>query len=150
MIAILQRVDSCKIMINDEIHSKSGRGLLAYVGLEINDSDSDVNFIAHKIINLRIFNDNRNKMNYSVKDIDGDIMVVRQFTLCANLERGLRPSFTNAMPIDSAAIIFKQFVEYIALEYKYVYSGIFQSEMLVDAVNNGPSTFIIRSNIESN
>ena len=150
MIVIVQRVASCNIMINDKIHSKSGRGLLAYVGLEMNDSDSDINFIAHKMINLRIFNDNSNKMNHSVNDIDGDIMLVSQFTLCANLERGLRPSFTNAMPIDAAEIMFNKFVHYMNLKYRHIYSGVFQSNMMVDAVNCGPATFILRSKIESN
>ena len=150
MIAVIQRVKSCSISIANTIHAQSGQGLLVYIGIEIDDSEDDINFIAHKIINLRIFNDNNKKMNYSVHDIDGDIMVVSQFTLCANLEKGMRPSFTNAMCIDNALIIYNQFVEYMKLQFQNIHCGIFQSEMLVDSINDGPASFILRSNLESN
>ena len=151
MIALIQRVKSCTVTNNNTTSITIGPGLLVYIGIEKNDSDDDINFIVHKIINLRIFNDKNKKMNYSVADINGDIMIVSQFTLCADVNKGLRPSFTKAMPIDEARNTYNILLDEMEKKYKNVYSGIFQADMLVDSINDGPVTMIIRSNaVEAN
>ena len=151
MIALIQRVKSCSIKINHKAHSATGIGLLVFIGIENGDINKDINFIAHKIINLRIFNDKNKKMNYSVTDIDGEIMVVSQFTLCADTTKGLRPSFIKAMPIHQALGTYNQFLDCIKGKYKNIKSGIFQTDMLINSINDGPVTLILRSNaIESN
>ncbi len=151
MIALVQRVKSCAITNNNAIYTQAGAGLLVYIGIEDNDSGDDINFIVHKIINLRIFNDKNKKMNYSVSDINGDIMIVSQFTLCADVNKGLRPSFIKAMPIDEARSTYNILLDKMEKKYKNTYSGIFQADMLVDSINDGPVTMIIRSNtVESN
>ena len=147
MIAVIQRVKSCTVTSNNIAQTKSGGGLLVYLGIEKNDIDEDINFIVHKIINLRIFNDKKKKMNYSVADINGDIMVVSQFTLCADVNKGLRPSFIKSMSIDQARNTYNVFLENMKKKYKNIYSGIFQANMLVDSINDGPVTLILRSNI---
>lgn len=145
MIAVIQRVKSCSITINNKIHSSIGCGILAFIGIECGDSIKDINFIAHKIINLRIFKDNMKKMNYSVTDIGGEIMVVSQFTICADITKGLRPSFTKAMPINNAKTVYSQFINYMEDKYSNVQSGVFQEDMLISSINDGPVTFIVKS-----
>ena len=146
MIAVIQRVKSCSITINNTIHSNIESGVLVFIGIENGDINEDINFIANKIINMRIFNDNYQKMNYSVADISGDIMVVSQFTLCADATKGLRPSFIKAMPIKHALNTYNKFLDCMNRKHNNIQSGVFQADMLINSVNDGPVTLIVRSN----
>ena len=130
---------------NNAIYTQAGSGLLVYIGIEDNDSDDDINFIVHKIINLRIFNDNHGKMNLSVVDINAEIMIVSQFTLCGNTKKGNRPSYMSAMDVELAKTLYDKFLDYMNKCYSKVKSGIFQADMNIKLENNGPVTLIIRS-----
>ena len=145
MIAVIQRVKSCSITINNKIHSSIGCGILVFIGIECGDSIKDINFIAHKIINLRIFNDNHGKMNLSVLDINAEIMIVSQFTLCGDIKKGNRPSYINAMDADPAKKVYDSFIDYIKGCYSKIKSGTFQEDMDINLINDGPVTLIIRS-----
>ena len=130
---------------NNAIYTQAGSGLLVYIGIEDNDSGDDINFIVHKIINLRIFNDNHGKMNLSVVDINAEIMIVSQFTLCGNTKKGNRPSYMSAMDVELAKTLYDKFLDYMNKCYSKVKSGIFQADMNIKLENNGPVTLIIRS-----
>ena len=146
MIALIQRVNSCKVYIENQGDSVIQQGLLVFLGIEQNDSVDDIKYCAKKIINLRIFDDNQGKMNLSVKDLDAEVMIISQFTLCGNTKKGNRPSYVAAMDVESAKIIYNQFLDYIVTLYKRVQSGTFQAPMNVALENNGPVNLIIRSN----
>ena len=146
MIALIQRVNSCEVYIENQGDSIIQQGLLVFLGIEKNDSIDDIKYCAKKIINLRIFDDNQGKMNLSVKDLDAEVMIISQFTLCGNTKKGNRPSYVTAMDVESAKIIYNQFLDYIVTLYKRIQSGTFQATMNVALENNGPVTLIIRSN----
>ena len=125
--------------------SSIGQGILVFIGIESNDSDKDIKYITQKLIKLRIFNDSNRKMNLSVHDIDGEIMVVSQFTLCGDTRKGNRPSYTNAMDVDQAQILYGDLLDYITGSYSRVKTGTFQANMDISLINDGPVTIIIRS-----
>ena len=133
------------MIVNNQQKSSIGTGMLVLLGIEKYDSMIDIKYLTNKIIKLRIFNDNNDKMNLSIKDIKGAIMVVSQFTLCANLDKGNRPSYKNAMHGEGAKKLYNQFVNYIKKEYNHIQEGIFQANMQINLINNGPVTIIIRS-----
>ena len=145
MIAAIQRVKSCNVVIDNEIHSKINKGILVLLGIENEDNFDTVKYIVHKIIKLRIFDDSQGKMNLSVNDVDGSIMIVSQFTLCGDTKKGNRPSYINAMPPEQSKPIYNSFLEYIKSCYSKVESGIFQANMDIGLVNDGPVTLIVRS-----
>ena len=120
-------------------------GILALLGIENNDDEDDIKYIAHKIIKMRIFSDGQKRMNFSVGDVDGSIMVVSQFTLCGDVKKGNRPSYINAMDAQLAKEIYDSFVDYIGTCYPKIKSGTFQADMDINLVNDGPVTLIIRS-----
>ncbi len=146
MIAVVQRVNSCLVSIDNQDDTSINKGILVLLGIEENDDLNDVKYCAKKIINLRIFNDNQRKMNLSVADINAEIMVVSQFTLCGNTKRGNRPSYISAMDVDVAKILYNQFLDYINQCYPNIKSGTFQADMNIALENSGPVTLIIRSN----
>ena len=145
MIAVVQRVKSCSVSIEDKVRSKINHGVLVLLGIEDKDSFDTIKYITHKIIKLRIFDDNKGKMNLSVKDIDGSIMIVSQFTLCGDTTKGNRPSYINAIQPKYSKPLYDSFIEYIKSCYSKVESGIFQANMDISLVNNGPVTLIVRS-----
>ena len=146
MIAVVQRVNSCTIRIENHDNITIDKGLLVLLGIESNDTDKDIKYCAKKIINLRIFNDNQGKMNLSVKDINAEVMVVSQFTLCGDTQKGNRPSYISAMSANMARELYNQFLDHISEIYDHVKSGIFQADMNILLENAGPVTLTIRSN----
>lgn len=145
MIALVQRVNKASVKINDNTVSSIGRGILVFLGIEKDDSNKDVEYLVNKIANLRIFEDNNGKMNLSVKDIGGEIMVVSEFTLAGNCKKGFRPSFDKAMHPEQAKELYRQFIDSFKKTGIRVKEGVFRSYMLVSLENEGPVTFIINS-----
>ena len=145
MIAIVQRVTSCDVHIYNKLVSSINHGILVLLGIEKDDNHDDIKYLSKKILKMRIFNDNQKNMNLSVQDVDGSIMIVSQFTLCANVKKGNRPSYIDAMPINEARNVYNSFLNYMNEKYSKIESGIFQADMEVQLVNDGPVTISIRS-----
>ncbi len=144
MIAVIQRVSSCSVEINKSIKSSIQKGLLILLGIEDADTTEDIEWLTHKIVNLRIFNDPEGVMNISVKDNGGDLLVVSQFTLHASTKKGNRPSYIKASKPDFAIPLYERFLDNLAVVLgKPVYSGTFGADMKVALVNDGPVTIII-------
>lgn len=143
MRVVLQRVSSSDVTIDNEVVSKIGRGLLLLFGAEKGDEPEFLDFLAHKIANLRIFNDENGKMNLSVLDIKGEALVVSQFTLASDCKKGLRPSFDNAMEPKLACEYYEKFKEKLKELGLPVKSGVFGADMKVALVNDGPVTFVL-------
>ncbi len=145
MIAILQRVTSAEVYIDDKKYSAINKGLLILLGIHKNDTENDIDYLINKIIKLRIFNDKNNKMNLSILDVNGDVMIVSQFTLLANLKQGMRPSFINSEKPVLAKKLYNIFIEKLNETNLNIKTGKFGSMMNISSVNNGPATFIVDS-----
>jgi D-tyrosyl-tRNA(Tyr) deacylase len=147
---VIQRVSSASVTIETEIVANIQGGLLVLVGIEDEDSLEDINWLSQKIINLRIFGDENEVMNLSVKDIQGDIIIVSQFTLHASTKKGNRPSYIKASKPEIAVPLYEKFVEQMELELgKKIQTGKFGADMKVAMVNDGPVTLIIDSKNKS-
>ena len=146
MRVVVQRVSQSSVIIESDTVSSISKGLLILLGVENNDTLDDVNWLIRKIINLRIFTDIDGKMNNSILDIKGDIIVVSQFTLHAKTKKGNRPSYINAAPPKIAIPLYKNFVQVLKNESKLnVFTGEFGADMKVSLINDGPVTIIIDS-----
>jgi D-aminoacyl-tRNA deacylase len=145
MRAVVQRVVSSKVSVGDETVGSINRGLLVLLGVTHDDTSKDVDYMVDKIVNLRIFEDENDKMNLSVRDIEGDLLVVSQFTLYGDCRKGKRPSFTEAAKPDHANKLYEEFVEIAKQHELRVNTGRFQAHMLVDIANDGPVTMLIDS-----
>ncbi|GMR25056.1 MAG: D-aminoacyl-tRNA deacylase [Ignavibacteria bacterium] len=148
MRAVIQRVSSALVNIPDENYSaKISKGLLVLLGIKSGDNTDDVNFVADKCSRLRIFEDNENKMNISVQDIKGEILIISQFTLYGETAKGNRPSFIEAAKPDEAIPLYEEFIERIIhnLGDDKVKTGIFGAMMNVELINSGPVTIIVES-----
>jgi D-tyrosyl-tRNA(Tyr) deacylase len=144
MIAVIQRVSRASVTIEGVEYSKIGAGLLVLIGIEDADSEDDIQWLAAKIVAMRIFNDDQGVMNLSVKDIGGDIIVVSQFTLHASTKKGNRPSYIKAAKPPIAIPLYERFINVVESEFgKKIGTGIFGSDMKVDLINDGPVTIII-------
>jgi D-aminoacyl-tRNA deacylase len=144
MIAVIQRVLSASVEIEQKIKSKIDKGLLILVGIEDADNEEDIEWLSNKIVNLRIFNDSDGLMNVSIKDNGGEIIVVSQFTLHASTKKGNRPSYLKAAKPEVAIPLYERFVAVIgAVLEKPVQTGEFGADMKVSLVNDGPVTIII-------
>ena len=144
MRAVIQRVSKASVTIDNEIYSQVNTGLLVLLGIEDADTAEDIEWLAGKIVNLRIFNDDNGVMNVSVKDIDGDILVVSQFTLHASTKKGNRPSYIKASKPGFAIPVYEKFVQQLTGDLgKKVYTGIFAADMQVELLNDGPVTIVI-------
>ena len=142
----IQRVSSASVTINQKIKSQIGSGLLVLLGIENSDSVEDIEWLCGKITRLRIFGDENGAMNLSVKDIQGDIIVVSQFTLHASIKKGNRPSFINAAQPEIAIPLYEQFVTQLEKELgKSIQTGEFGADMKVELINDGPVTISIDS-----
>ncbi len=144
MRSVIQRVKKASVTIGNQLRSEIGPGLLALIGIEESDSDTDIEWLANKIIQLRIFNDINGVMNLSVMETGGDIMVISQFTLHALTKKGNRPSYIKAAPTEIAIPLYERFVSVLSgLLGKPVETGEFGAMMMVEILNDGPVTIII-------
>jgi D-tyrosyl-tRNA(Tyr) deacylase len=145
MRAIIQRVSRARVTIADLEHSRIGRGLLVLVGVEKEDAVEDAQLLARRIVQLRIFEDDAGKMNRSIAEIGGSVLVVSQFTLLGDCRKGRRPSFDAAAPPQTAQPLYQRFVDEVAGLGIAVSTGVFQAMMDVELTYQGPVTFILDS-----
>jgi len=144
MIAVVQRVSAASVTIENKIKSSIDTGLLVLLGIEDADNQEDIDWLASKIVNLRIFNDTQGVMNVSVKDLNGEILVVSQFTLHASTKKGNRPSYIKAAKPEIAVPLYESFVKVVQSNLGTgVQTGEFGADMKVSLVNDGPVTIII-------
>ena len=144
MRAIIQRVLAANVTINKTIKSSIKKGLLVFVGIEDADTDEDISWLSHKIVNLRVFDDENKIPNISVKDINGDILAVSQFTLHASTKKGNRPSYLKASKAEIAIPLYEKFIIQLARDMgKTVMTGEFGADMKVELVNDGPVTIMV-------
>lgn len=148
MKAVIQRVLSASVEVNGKTVGKCGKGYLVLLGVENGDGDEDAELLARKTAMLRVFCDENGKMNRSVLDINGEILSVSQFTLCADVKKGNRPSFTDAMEPRNAEKLYGAYCEYLKkCGVKSVQKGIFGADMKVSLVNDGPVTILFDTEI---
>ena len=145
MKALIQRVTSASVAVGGEVVGEIGQGLLVLLGVEKNDDTSSVEKITHKLLNYRVFADEQGKMNLSVADINGGLLVVSQFTLAASTQKGMRPSFSSAAEPALAEQLYKDCVSRLKESIKKVETGVFAADMQVSLVNDGPVTFLLES-----
>jgi D-tyrosyl-tRNA(Tyr) deacylase len=145
MRSVIQRVTRASVKVGEQIVGSIDCGLLVLLGVSHDDTESDADFLADKIINLRIFDDNNGKMNLSLLDVNGSLLVVSQFTLYADARRGRRPSYTDAAPPDIANRLYEYFVAVAGQTVAKVATGKFQAMMDVSLVNSGPVTILLDS-----
>ena len=145
MRAVVQRVIESTVSVNKQVIGHIENGLLLYLGVGREDTAADLKYIAEKVINLRIFEDEKGKMNLSLKDINGAIMVISQFTLFGDTRRGRRPSFIEAAEPEKADHYYQQLISRLIAEGYIVAAGRFGAKMAVSYINNGPVTILIDS-----
>ena len=146
MRVVIQRVSKASVVINSDEICKINNGLLILLGIELNDADEDIIWLTKKIINLRIFSDENGKMNHSITDVSGEIIVVSQFTLHAKTKKGNRPSYINAAKPELAIPLYEKFTDFLRKESGLnVYTGKFGADMKVSLINDGPVTIILDS-----
>ena len=143
---VIQRVKHASVTIENKIKSEINKGLLILIGIEDSDNKEDIEWLCKKIANLRIFDDEEGIMNCSIKDVDGEILVVSQFTLYASTKKGNRPSYIRASKPDIAIPLYETFCEQLQFELnKTISTGIFGANMSISLLNNGPITILIDS-----
>jgi D-tyrosyl-tRNA(Tyr) deacylase len=144
MRALLQRVTEARVIVDQIVTGEIGAGLLVFLGVSKLDTEADADFIAGKVLNLRIFSDEQGKMNHSVLETGGALLVVSQFTLYGDCRKGRRPSFDDAAPAEQARSLYEHFVAVTRRSLR-VETGIFQADMAVSLTNDGPVTLILES-----
>lgn len=145
MRAVVQRTTDANVTIDNTIVGAIGHGLVVLLGIHAEDSQTEINWMADKVINLRIFEDDEGKMNLSLKDIGGQMLIISQFTLYGDCRKGRRPGYSSAAPPAIAEPIYQQFVEEIQSRGVTVATGTFQASMQVKLVNDGPVTLMLDS-----
>ncbi len=145
MIALVQRVSEASVTVDDKTVSEIGKGLVVLLGVAKGDKDEDVSYLANKIANLRIFEDENAKMNLSLMDINGEMLVVSQFTLLGDCRKGRRPGFEMAALPEDAERLYEKFIDEVNKSGIKAKKGVFAANMLVKIFNEGPVTFIIDS-----
>ena len=146
MISVIQRVQNSSVSINGKINGECSNGLMILLGVAKGDTEEDAKLLATKISKLRIFCDENGKMNLSIKDVDGEALVVSQFTLLANYKKGNRPDYFGAAEPQVAIPLYEYFVELMRTEVKHVGTGVFGADMQVSILNDGPVTIVMDSN----
>ena len=145
MVAVVQRVDSAGVSVDNQIVGKTGKGVVVLLGVAKGDEERDADYLSDKIVNLRIFEDSDGKMNLSLLDISGEMLVVSQFTLLADCRKGRRPSFVGAAVPEQANELYEYFLKNVRRHVVKVAAGQFQAMMKVNLVNDGPVTIILES-----
>lgn len=145
MRVVVQRVKHASVTINGTVNGKINNGFLVLLGVQSTDSEQDVDYLVKKVTNLRIFSDENDKMNLSLKDVNGELLIVSQFTLYANCKEGNRPSFVEAAKPDIAIPLYEYFVSECKKIIPVVKTGIFGADMKVNLLNDGPVTIIMDS-----
>lgn len=148
MRAVVQKVTSSKVTVDEEVVGQIGSGLLVLLGVTHDDTSKDVDYMVDKVTNLRIFEDENEKMNLSLKDVGGEILAVSQFTLYGDARKGRRPSFSDAARPEVANPLYEEFVEKIKSQGINVGTGKFGAHMMVDLTNDGPVTILLESKRE--
>ena len=144
MRAVIQRVTKASVTIEGKLNGQIGNGLLVLLGIEDADTDEDIEWLSARIVNLRIFNDEKGVMNISVKDIAGNILLISQFTLHASTKKGNRPSYIKASKPDIAIPIYEKMIEQLSIDLgKQIQTGIFGADMKIELLNDGPVTIVI-------
>jgi len=144
MRAVIQRVSKARVTIEEKINGQIENGLLVLMGIEDADTDEDIEWLSARIVNLRIFNDEKGVMNISVKDISGNILLISQFTLHASTKKGNRPSYIRASKPDIAIPLYKKMINQLSIDLgKEIQTGIFGADMKVELLNDGPVTILI-------
>ncbi len=141
MKALIQRVKRASVSISGKLYSSINKGILIFLGVEKEDEKVNAEKLADKILKLRIFEDENEKMNLSVKDVNGELLVVSQFTLCGDCKKGTRPSFDKAASPQDAVDLYEYFIKYLKEQNIKVETGKFRAMMDVELVNDGPVTF---------
>ena len=145
MIAVIQRCSRGKVTVSEKVVGEIDNGLVILLGVQKGDTEKDADFLVNKISGLRIFSDESDKMNLSIKDVDGSALVISQFTLCGDLKKGRRPSFVNAAPPEDGKRLYEYFMAELNQSGVQVQSGEFGARMNVELVNDGPVTFVLNS-----
>ena len=145
MLIVLQRVLKASVSIDNYIYSSIEKGFVALVGFQPDDNENDLSFMVRKILRIRIFDDENGALNQSISDINGDILLVPNFTLAADTSRGNRPGFSTAMPPTDAKVMFEKFVDDVSSLHTKVSSGLFGADMQVSLINDGPITISLAS-----
>jgi len=145
MRAVIQRVTASDVQVDHEIVGRIGSGLLVLLGISRSDEEEDADYLADKVVHLRIFEDDEGKMNRSLLETRGEVMVVSQFTLLGDCRKGRRPSFVQAAPPERAEQLYEYFVHQLRFKGMTVSTGRFQAKMAVSLVNDGPVTLILES-----
>ncbi|WP_026463969.1 D-aminoacyl-tRNA deacylase [Adhaeribacter aquaticus] len=143
---VIQRVSEASVTIDNQVKGEIGSGLLVLAGISPDDTSEDLQWLSKKAIQLRIFNDETGKMNKSIQEVGGDILLISQFTLQASTKKGNRPSYIGAAPPNIAIPLYEQFIQVLEIDLgKAIQTGIFGADMKVSLVNDGPVTIIIDS-----
>jgi D-tyrosyl-tRNA(Tyr) deacylase len=150
MRAVLQRVSEASVCVDGQVVGRIGRGLLVYLGVAAGDQSADIDYIVSKIRDLRIFGDEAGRMNLSVGDVGGAVLLVSQFTLCGDVRKGRRPSFDGAEKPEAARARYEETLAGLRKTGLPVQAGVFQADMQVAAVNDGPVTFLVDSRNPAN
>ncbi len=144
MKVVIQRCQSGSVSVNNKLINKIGKGFVILVGIAKDDNEEDIDYLVRKILNLRVFDDEKGIMNKSIQEINGEILSISQFTLQAGTKDGNRPSYINAMRSEKSIVLYEQFNQKLNEQIK-TYPGVFGAEMLINIENDGPVTIIIDS-----
>ena len=145
MRAVIQRVQRASVTIDDRTHGAISQGMVVLLGIGASDTQKDLHWLVEKVINLRIFDDQQGKMNRSLADIAGEMLIISQFTLYGDCRKGRRPGFSAAAPPEVAEPLYRQFIEEVQSRQIKIATGIFQAAMQVELVNDGPVTILVDS-----
>lgn len=146
MIALIQRVTEAKVVVDNKNVGEITQGLLVFIGIEKNDNDDYIPRLVDKVLSYRVFADVEDKMNLSVQDINGGVLLVPQFTLAADTQKGNRPSFSSAAPPFEGERLFNSFVEQTKIKHEKIATGVFGADMKISLFNDGPVTFWLQVN----
>lgn len=145
MLGLIQRVTEARVSVDQKSISQIGRGILLLLGIEREDTEKKAEHLLDKVLNYRIFEDSQSKMNLSLLNIQGELLIVSQFTLAADTQKGLRPSFTPAAPPEPAEKLYNYFINLSQSKYSHIATGQFGADMQIHLINDGPVTFLLKN-----